>query len=315
MNDQWVPDRIMKYLRLWRMRLRKVPVPFVSEISLYDLLSFFIRGIIDGAITSRAGSVSYSFFMAIFPALIFFFTLIPYIQIEGFQKEIFELLQNVMPPNSFEAVESTIRDIVTNKRGGLLSIGFIATLLFATNGTLSLLSNFSYTTHSIEIKNFWNQYITALGLTLVLSVLTIIGTVLLLFSESVGNFLVEAGILERYMAELLQIARAVILILLIQISISIIFRYGPTKEREWHFISPGSVLATLLMVGSSIAFGYYIENFSQYNKLYGSIGTLLIIMLWIYINSLGLIIGFELNASIVGAKKKVREKQENSSKL
>lgn len=296
------------FYRFVKQKTKQVPLPFMEGMSLYDVVSFFIRGIIDGKITTRASSLAFSFFLAIFPAILFLFTLIPYIAIDGFQMELFELMQDIMPPQTYEEAKSTIDDILTHKQGGLLSIGFIATLLFATNGVYSIITNFSQSVHEIDFRSFWQQYIVAVGLTVILSILLILTIVVLIFTESVGNYFVELDLLSDYVADLIQGGRVITLIILVQTSISLLIYFGPTKKSDWHFFSPGSLLATTMIVIISFLFGYYIDNFSQYNKLYGSISTLIIIMLWIYVNSLVLIIGFELDASIAGVKKKIKNK-------
>jgi len=278
-------ERIKRLLLLVVLQSRRIKLPLFEGLSLYDVLSFFFKGIYEGAVSTRAGSISFSFFMALFPAVIFLFTLIPYIPIDGFQEDIFDLLHDVMPPNSYELAESTIVDIVTIQRSDLLWITLISTLIFATNGTLSLISNFSTSFHKIAFKSFWGQYLSAIVLTIALSFLLLTSIALLSFGESFLDWMVTRGYLERIAADLLAIVRTVVLIFMILFSISLLYNYGPIK-------------------------GKHVSNFAQYNKLYGSIGTLLVIMLWIYINALGLIIGFELNASIAGVKlHKEEEKQ------
>ncbi len=301
--------------RFFAQKTKLIKLPFFEGLSLYDVLSFFFTGIQQGAVSTRAGSISFSFFMALFPGVIFLFTLIPFVPISGFQEEIFQLLRDIMPPNSYELAESTIIDIVSIKRGDLLWITLITTLIFATNGTLSLISNFSITFHNIEFKGFWGQYLSAILLTLALSFLLILSLALVSLGENFFDWLVERSYLQRFAADLLQFGRTIVLIFTVLLSISLLYNYGPTKVKHWRFISPGSLLATFFIVISSVAFGIYVTNFAQYNKLYGSIGTLLIIMLWIYINAIGLIIGFELNVSIAGARNKLAEQKELMSKL
>lgn len=300
-----VTNRLLVIFRFLQAKSKQIPLPFMEGMSLFDVISFFFKGIVEGNVTTRASSLAFSFFLAIFPAILFLFTLIPYIRIDGFQMELFELMQDIMPPQTYEVAKSTIDDILTQKQGGLLSVGFIGTLLFATNGVYSIITNFSQSYHEIDFRSFWQQYIVAVGLTVILSVLLFLAIAVLMFSESVGNYFVELDYFSGYVANLLQVARYLILILLVQTSVSLLIYFGPIKHSDWHFFSPGSILATTLIISSSLLFAYYVNNFSQYNRLYGSIGTLMIIMLWIYVNSLVLIIGFELDASIQGVKKKI----------
>jgi len=282
--------------------LSTVKPPFFDGLTLWDVLTFFFRGIYEGAISSRAGSVSFSFFLALFPGIIFIFTLIAYLPLDIFQDELFDLLATVLPPSTHDMAFETIEDLLTIKRGGLLSITFVAALLFATNGTLSLISNLGISYHNIKVKNFWWQYFSAFLLTILLALLILVAIVALIFSEGFTGWLADQGYLTEYTTDIIGWARLLVLLAATLLGISLVYNYGPVRRRHWRFISPGSILATLLIIISSQGFGFYVDNFSTYNKFYGSIGTLLIMLLWIYVNAFGLIIGFELNASISGAQ-------------
>jgi membrane protein len=287
--------------------LSKIKPPLFDGLSLWDVLSFFVKGIYEGAISTRAGSVSFSFFLALFPGIIFIFTLIAYLPLDAFQDELFSVLADVLPPSTHDMAFDAIQDILTIKRGGLLSVTFAAALVFATNGTLSLISNLGISYHNINVKNFWLQYFSALLLTIGLTILIVIAVVALIFSQGFTGWLIDLGYLSEYATQLIYWVRLLVLLIAILLGISLVYNYGPVRSRNWRFISPGSILATILIIASSQGFGFYVENFSTYNKFYGSIGTLLIMLLWIYVNSFGLIIGFELNASISGARKKKDE--------
>ena len=288
-----------RLLALLRRSAQTITLPLFDGLSLYDVAIFFWKGIYEGAVTSRAASISFSFFLALFPGVIFVFTLIPFIPIEGFQHELFRLLRYVLPPNSFDAAYSTITDIFTIKRGDLLGITVAAALFFATNGTLALIGNFGQTIHHLNVRGFWSQYLAAFWLTLALALLLIGGIAVLALGEVWIPTLIpgENGIW------ITALARWVVLLGLVLFAISLLFYYGPMRSAPWRFISPGALLATVLVWLTSYLFGIYVTDFSRYNQLYGSIGTLMIIQLWIYVNAIGLIIGFELNASMARAKK------------
>jgi membrane protein len=292
---------VKRLLALLRRSAQTITLPLFDGLSLYDVAIFFWKGIYEGAVTSRAASISFSFFLALFPGVIFVFTLIPFIPIDGFQHELFRLLRDVLPPNSFDAAYSTITDILTIKRGDLLGITVAAALFFATNGTLALIGNFGQTIHRLNVRGFWSQYLAAFWLTLALAMLLIGGIAVLALGEVWIPTLVpgENGI---WMTAL---ARWVVLLGLVLFAISLLFYYGPMRSAPWRFISPGALLATVLVWLTSYLFGIYVTDFSRYNQFYGSIGTLMIIQLWIYVNAIGLIIGFELNASMARAKKDV----------
>ena len=287
-----------RLLALLRRSAQTITLPLFDGLSLYDVAIFFWKGIYEGAVTSRAASISFSFFLALFPGVIFVFTLIPFIPIEGFQHELFRLLRDVLPPNSFDAAYSTITDILTIKRGDLLGITVAAALFFATNGTLALIGNFGQTIHRLNVRGFWSQYLAAFWLTLALALLLIGGIAVLALGEVWIPTLIpgDNGIW------LTALARWVVLLGLVLFAISLLFYYGPMRSAPWRFISPGALLATVLVWLTSYLFGIYVTDFSRYNQFYGSIGTLMIIQLWIYVNAIGLIIGFELNASMARAK-------------
>ena len=275
-----------------------------SGLSIYDVTIFFWKGLIKGAITTRASSLAFNFFLAFFPSIIVFFTLIPYIPIEGLQETLMELLGTVLPPSTNEITFQTLEDIINNPRGGLLSIGFILALYFSTNGINSLIEAFNSSYHIREIRPLIQQRILSLGLTILLSVMLIISIGLIIFGTVVINYLVNTEIITTSAADLIIYGKWIVMLSMLFFGISILFYLGPALKSKWKLFSPGSIFATIFIIITSIGFNYYIQNFSQYNKIYGSIGTLMIILLWMYFNSIILLTGFELNVSILNAKKK-----------
>ena len=279
------------------------PIGFAG-LSLYDVAIFFWKGLMEGAITTRASSLAFNFFLAFFPSIIVFFTLIPYIPIEGLQETLMELLAVVLPPSTNEITFTTLDDIINNPRGGLLSLGFILALYFSTNGINSLIEAFNSSYHIREIRPLIQQRILSLGLTLLLSVMLIIAIGLIIFGTVVVNYLVENAIITSSAADLIIYGKWMVMLAMLFFGISILFHLGPALKSKWKLFTPGSIFATIFIIITSVGFNYYINNFSQYNKIYGSIGTLMIILLWMYFNSIILLTGFELNASISNAKQK-----------
>ena len=214
------------------------------------------------------------------------------------------MLGTVLPPSTNEITFQTLEDIINNPRGGLLSIGFILALYFSTNGINSLIEAFNSSYHIREIRPLIQQRILSLGLTLLLSVMLIIAIGLIIFGTVVVNYLVSAEIITTSAADLIIYGKWMVMLAMLFFGISILFHLGPALKSKWKLFSPGSIFATIFIIITSIGFNYYIQNFSQYNKIYGSIGTLMIILLWMYFNSIILLTGFELNASISNAKKK-----------
>ena len=287
--------------------LKNIEIPGFEGLTVYDFIELYIIGIIKGALTSRASSIAFNFFMAIFPFTLFLLTLIPFIPIEGFQDYLFVTLKDILPAKTFVTVEITINDIINIKHGGLLSIGFIMAAIFATNGVnaiISGLTNLSH--HELELRSIVNQYIVSLGITLILTFMFILSITVIIGSEVILNSFSEINLIRDLIPNLIVIGRYLVLAILLFLSISILFYYGPKNTQHWKFISPGAFLTTVLTLLLSYVFSFYITEFGQYNKLYGSIGSLLIIMILIYLNSIVLLIGFDLNASIWELKNRAK---------
>ncbi|MDA0682136.1 MAG: YihY/virulence factor BrkB family protein [Bacteroidetes bacterium] len=275
-----------------------------SGLSIYDVTIFFWKGLMEGAITTRASSLAFNFFLAFFPSIIVFLTLIPYIPVTGLQETLMELLNVVLPPSTNEITFQALDDIINNTRGGLLSIGFLLALYFSTNGINSLIEAFNASYHIRENRPIIQQRILSLGLTLLLSFMLIIAMGLIIFGKFVVSYLTEYKLITQYAGGLILYGKWFTILLVLLLGISILFHLGPSIKSKWKLFTPGSILATLGIIITSIGFNYYINHFSQYNKIYGSIGTLMIILIWMYFNSIILLTGFELNASISNAKGK-----------
>jgi membrane protein len=270
-------------------------------LSVYDVAIFFWKGLMEGSITTRASSLAFNFFLAFFPSIIVFFTLIPYIPITGLQETLMDLLSVVLPQSTNKITFETLDDIINNPRGGLLSLGFILALYFATNGINSLIEAFNASFHIRESRSLIRQRILSLGLTLLLSIMLIIAIILIIFGELSINYLTEYELISNNAGKLILYGKWFIILLMLFFGISTLFHLGPALKNKWKLFTPGSIFATIFIIVTSIVFNYYINNFAQYNKVYGSIGTLMIILLWMYFNSIILLTGFELNASILNA--------------
>lgn len=288
--------------------VKKIKPLGFTGLSLYDVSVFFIKGLQEGAITTRASSLAFNFFLAFFPSIIVFFTLIPYIPIDGFQQTLMEIISNILPPSTNSATFSTLEDIINNQRGGLLSIGFILALYFSTNGMSSLIQAFNSSYHIRENESIIKHQMLSILLTIVISALVFLTIILIIFGKAAIIYMIDYQLINENKLVLLNAAKWVILIFMLFLGITTIFNLGPAIKSQIKIFSPGAILATLFIILTSIVFSYYIDNFSQYNKIYGSIGTLIIILLWIYFNAIFLLIGFELNASIFNAKKNLTDK-------
>lgn len=282
-------------------------LPGFSPLPLYTVATFFFREIGKDSLIDKASSLAYNFMLAIFPAIIFLFTLIPYIPIANFQDQLMNLISLVLPTNAYVAVESTLEDIVKNQNSKLLSFGFIFALFFATNGVHTLMQAFNKSSLLIETRTWITQRLVALYLTLLVAFALISGLALITIGEYVFTFLKsELRFKDSFWILVIELIRWIILIIIYFVTISILYRYGPAHAKKWRFFSAGSWMATLLAILIFGGFSYYINHFGTYNKIYGSIGTLIVMMIWLYLNSLIILVGFELNASIDLSKRSIK---------
>jgi len=300
-----VKKRILNHLTglgpvAWVLKVSKrITLPGFDGVPLFDVATFFIRGLTEGYITSRAAAISFSVFLAIFPFMIFLFTIIPFIPIRNFQQSLLGIIQDFMPRMAYESVKETIIDIVTRPRSSLLIINLILTLYFSTNGVNSLIAAFNNTYHALETRSSFKQYLVSILIVLINSILLIIAIGLITFGSELLSWILPDVIQNSAMVILLlQLLRWLIIVGLLLMAISFIYYLAPAKHRSFRFFSAGSMLATILIVITTLGFNFYVDNFSSYNALYGSLGTLMIVLVWIYINSISMIVGFELNASI-----------------
>jgi membrane protein len=297
------------YARLAVRKAKRVSFIGFDGVPIYDVVAFFVRGLVRGSITTRASAVAFDFFVAIFPSIIFLFTLIPYIPVDNFQEQLLQLVEELLPITTFSLVETTLTEVVTQRSLGLLSFGFVAALFFAHNGVNSLIDAFNATHHTIETRGFVNQHAIAFLLTFLLPLMLTLGVMLVLFGQYTLDFFVQKEFLQLNLTYyIIVVIRWFVIICLFFFSISLLYYLAPAKRTKFRFISAGSIVATAMILITSLGFSFYVNNFGQYNKLYGSIGSLLALMIWIFFNAIGLIIGFEINASISSAKSSLNKK-------
>lgn len=289
---------------------KKIKIPGLQGMSLYDLLEMYITGIVQGALTTRAGGIAYSFFMAIFPFLLFILTLIHYVPIDGFQEGLMTLISDSLPPKTFGAVEPILDDIIKNQNKGLLSFGFIASLFLMTNGVNAIFGGFEYSYHVTEVRSILRAYVISLGTSLVMVFFLGVTIALTIFYGIGLGKLKEQGWLDNNDAIWLQSGSGLLFVFMVFTIISLLYHYGTKEGKESSFFSAGAIFTTILSIFTFYLFSIYVVEFSKYNELYGSIGTLLILMLFVWLNAIILLLGFELNATINCLK---RENKANGS--
>jgi membrane protein len=285
---------------------KTVVLPGFGTLSIYEVVESLMYEVTEDYLLNKAASLAFNFMLALFPAIIFLFTLISYIPI-GFREALLRLLESILPHNAYMALQSTIEDIFKNQNGSLLSIGFLSALFFATNGVSTLMQAFNNSSLMLEKRSWFKRRMIALNLTIVISISLITAIGIMIAGQDLIRFIQSHLASEsNFWRYVITLTRWLIIITIFFTTISLLYRYGPSHKLKWGFMSPGAVLATILAILTSLGFTYYINNFSSYNKIYGSIGTLIVVMIWLYINSLILLIGFELNASIDLSKRSIK---------
>ena len=289
---------------------KKIILPGFSGIPLFDVVRFFFIQIQKTSLNERAASIAFNLLVAIPPACIFIFTLIPYLPIAEFMDQLKELIRDIIPgKQNHDPIINFIDDFNKTERGGLLSVGFLLALYFSSNAMIGIMRSFNKMNYiGFSQRHAVHDRWVAIKLTLIFFLIIFISIVVLVSRESVLRWL---GIESPTIRSIILNLRWIVIILLFFLTISFIYRYAPAVHKKWKLINPGSILATFMMIVYTMGFSYYVANFGNYNQLYGSIATVLILMLLIFFNSLVLLIGFELNVSI-SSLRKLADQRKNS---
>jgi membrane protein len=291
--------------------MRKIKFKRWDNVSLYKIVKLLIRNLQQDEILNRANAVAFSFILAIFPAIIFLFTLIPYIsQVipEVTSQSIMEFLAEMLPLSMYEVISSTVQDIISNQRGGLLTFGFVFSLYLANNGMMSLMGAFNACYKTNDRRGGFKMRMIATGLTINLALVLFLAIILLVVGQLALNYVLAhlnefkwlQGI-DKFTVYMLFVLRFLVIFIVFFLAVSTIYYFGPAIHYNWRFFSIGSFLATLLILGVSYGFSFYVTNFGTYNKVYGSIGVLIALMVWVQMVTVVLLVGYEINASIHNA--------------
>lgn len=305
MLETLLSNQHIKRLVLWLKKNRL----FRGTVSIYDIILNVINNNRKFDIDQRASAVAYSLTLASFPAIIFLFTLIPYIPIADLDKEIMLMLREVMPQGIYAEANQTIMDILSRPRRDVLSFGFIFTMFACTNGMMSLMQSFDMVFEDEKTRGFIQTRFVAILLTLLLLVVLFLAVLLLIVGDAAMALISDWHILQdNWIILSLNITRYLTSFGAMMLALSIIYRYAPSHGKRYTFINSGSMVASVLILAATYAFSFYLSKFSSYNKLYGSIGTMIALMIWYYLLAFLIILGFEINASIDRAKRLARHK-------
>jgi len=281
---------------------KNIILPGFTGIPLFDVVRFFFIQIQKTSLNERASSIAFNLLLAIPPACIFIFTLIPYLPIKDFMDQTYELIRDMIPgKQNNEPIINFLKDFTSKERGDLLSVGFLLALYFSSNAMIGIMRSFNKMNYiGFSQRHAVHDRWVAIKLTTILFVIILLSIAALV---SRGAVLTWLGVEDPIIRAIIFNVRWIVIILLFFLTISFIYKHAPAVHKKWKLINPGSILATFMMLTFTMGFSYYVTNFGNYNKLYGSIGTILILMLLIFFNSLVLLIGFELNVSISSLRK------------
>ena len=296
-----------------RNKSKHIILPGFQGVPLYDVVMFFTKQMSKVGINDRAAAVSFNFLMAIPAGTIFLCTLIPYMPISTqITIELLDLAKMFTPDEqTYGVIANFLNDFLNTPRSGLLSFGFLVAVYYASNAVMALMRSFNRSLHTFKHRTFVNERWTAIKLTTVLIVMLMVTITLLVTQGQLFQWLMETLQIENlFVRQLIFSIRWIIIILLILGSIGYVYKYAPAITKRWKLASPGAIFATFLVVLSTFAFSFYVNNFSSYNKIYGSIGTIMILMFLIYLNSLILLIGYELNVCIHSLKAVAEEREQ-----
>jgi membrane protein len=270
-----------------------------SVATIYKVLKVLVNKLIQFDIDVRAAGVAFNFTLAIFPSIIFMFSLIPYIPLEHLDDKIINLLSSVMPEGIFKEAKNTIVEIVSKPQGGVLSLGFIFALYASTSGVMALMRAFNTADRTVERRSFLKARLIAVMINFLLTFVLVLAILVLIVGRLSVDFLFDEGILNRDITfYTIQFLSYIVIFFVFFITISIIYYFAPVSHKRWKFVNTGSITASILTILITNLFSYYLSNFASYNRLYGTIGTFIALMVWLYLVALILILGFEINASI-----------------
>jgi len=295
MNKLITQEKLVKF-EDW---IKHLVLPGFDRVPIYDVILFFSRGFKKGALVTRASSIAFNLLLALLPSTFFLFTLIPFIPIPNFQSELIRLFENIVPENAYTLLESTIIDVITIKSGVFLVVMFFASAVMSSNGIHALIHAFVVSDHKFETRSWVAQRRVSFSLLLIIVFMISVSAALLIFGRMTVQKLVEIHLIEtNWVYYIIMTLKWLLTVGMLFLAISFLYYLAPSRKARFRFFSAGSTLATILFIATSLGFSAYVNNFDQYNKLYGSMGTIIVILVWLYLNSISLLIGFELNASI-----------------
>jgi membrane protein len=295
----WYEIPLIKKILFWS---KKIILPGFQGIPIYYILRFIAEELEKDSLDTRANAMAFSFFLSLFPAIIFLFTLMPYLGIsEELTEYLNETLTKLLPSSGSTYLIGIIHDITSIRREGLLSFGILLAIYFSSSGILTMMAGFEKThLEGHNRRSYYSKLLLSIVLTVVLFLLTLASGILIILGNQISSFADSYFETSIYSTLFLSFFRYLIAFILIYIIFSILYNYGSTQKKKIGFLNTGSLLSTILSILTSLLFAFFVDNFGRYNELYGSIGALIVVLLWLKFNCLVILLGYELNTSISG---------------
>lgn len=280
-----------------------VVLPGFEGFSLYHVSRFFFLALSEGRLITRASAIAFKLFLAFFPTIILLLTLIPYIPVTDFQEKLMGSFQDMLPLEVYRFIEGLLHDLVVRKHSALLSVSFLVGIYLASNSMAAILSGFSHSYHVTRWHSPIKQRLISMGLLFALTIMMAVAMSLLTLSNWALGLLANHGYVLSHLEQFgLLAAKWGITILMMLASISLLYNAGDPTARRFKVFTPGAILALILTILLSQALAFFFSHITNYNALYGSLGAILAVQLWLYFNMIVLLVGFELNASIAKAR-------------
>jgi membrane protein len=279
---------------------KKYSLPGFSDVPIYNVVSFIYKEAMRDDIVTRANSIAFSFFLSLFPSIIFLFTLLPLLPVTADYLGIFyESTKGFLPEQAHSYLFDVIEGVVSIKRKGLQSASFIFAMIFSSSGMLALMYGFHKSYETVfKHRSYMRNRMVAIFLTMLVGSIFLISTFLIIFGKPFLELLITKLDMTGYSTTVFVFFKWIISLTVVYLGITIIYRYGSAMKEKLKWINTGATLATILSILSSMVFSFFINSFGRYNEIYGSIGALLVLLLWIQINAFVVLVGFELNAAI-----------------
>ena len=310
-----IQDTTEKYKRLVRSerfqdRMKRLTLPGFEGIPVYDVIQKFREEVKNDDLSIRASSISFYFILALFPSIIFFFSMIPYVPIKHFDMIILNGLKVVLPNGVFVILEHTIKDIVSIQHGGVLSVNFILAMFVASNGVNSMMKTFDKMNHTFKERNWWQKRLASIRILFLVCIQIIIAVLFIIKGKEFLTLMLRLLHTESQVTLfILRVVKIILILFSFFNIIALIYYFGPSVKKKYRYFSAGATFATIFSVLMTFGFRFYTAYLNNFNRLFGSLGIMIVIMMLIYLNALVLLFGFELNNSIA-VNKAIRNSDE-----